>query len=174
MSTSREILTLMWRKRNNDPRQPPPECPPDRRGKLGGAFVPRPLFAGCVMADRTTQFQKGDEPWNKGLKGIHLSPKSEFKKGCDSNRRVDVGTVTIRHRKREKNPRAWIKVAEPSSWVPLARYVYEAEHGPLDKGLVIHHIDRNPLNDSLENLVAMTRREHALEHEHDLRRAKYA
>jgi hypothetical protein len=23
----------------------------------------------------------GTEPWNKGIKGIHLSPKSEFKKG---------------------------------------------------------------------------------------------
>jgi len=26
-------------------------------------------------------FQKGHKPWNTGLKGIHLSPKSEFKKG---------------------------------------------------------------------------------------------
>lgn len=25
---------------------------------------------------------KGHIPWNKGLKGIHLSPNSEFKKGC--------------------------------------------------------------------------------------------
>ena len=28
-----------------------------------------------------TSFKKGRTPWNKGLKGIHLSPKSEFKKG---------------------------------------------------------------------------------------------
>ena len=26
-------------------------------------------------------FAKGSIPWNKGLKGIHLSPKTEFKKG---------------------------------------------------------------------------------------------
>jgi len=26
-------------------------------------------------------FKKGDVPWNKGLKGIHLSPSTEFKKG---------------------------------------------------------------------------------------------
>ncbi len=26
-------------------------------------------------------FKKKHIPWNKGLKGIHLSPKSEFKKG---------------------------------------------------------------------------------------------
>ena len=27
------------------------------------------------------RFTKGQSPWNKGLKGIHLSPSSEFKKG---------------------------------------------------------------------------------------------
>ena len=26
-------------------------------------------------------FKKGNNPWNKGLKGIHLSPASEFKEG---------------------------------------------------------------------------------------------
>jgi len=28
-----------------------------------------------------TEFKKGQTPWNKELKGIHLSPDSEFKKG---------------------------------------------------------------------------------------------
>lgn len=27
------------------------------------------------------QFKKGHKTWNKGLKGIHLSEKSQFKKG---------------------------------------------------------------------------------------------
>lgn len=30
---------------------------------------------------RKGDFKKGHTPWNKGMKGIHLSPKSEFKKG---------------------------------------------------------------------------------------------
>ena len=30
------------------------------------------------------KFEKGQTPWNKGLKGIHLSPQSEFKKGQTS------------------------------------------------------------------------------------------
>lgn len=121
-----------------------------------------------------TQFQKGHEPWNKGMKGIHLSPDTQWKKGCESNRKLPLGSVTIRHRKREKNPRAWVKVSEPNVWVPRARKVYEDAHGPLPHGLVIHHINRDPLNDDPSNLVAMTRREHALEHEHELREARNA
>lgn len=120
------------------------------------------------------RFKKGQEPWNKGLKGIHLSPETQWKKGCESNRKLPLGSVTVRHRRREKHPRAWVKVAEPNVWVPRARHVYEALHGPVPRGSVIHHIDRNPLNDDPENLVAMTRREHALEHEHDLREARNA
>lgn len=121
-----------------------------------------------------TRFQKGNCPWNKGVKGIHLSPKTQWKKGCESNRKLPLWSVTVRHRNREKHPRAWIKVAEPNVWVPLARHVYEANYGPLARGMVIHHRDRNPLNDSIENLQAMTRRDHALEHEGDLREAKNA
>lgn len=30
-------------------------------------------------------FQSGHSPWNKNLKGIHLSSESEFKKGCNGN-----------------------------------------------------------------------------------------
>lgn len=35
---------------------------------------------GAKIANKTS-FKKGIIPWNKGLKRIHLSPKSEFKKG---------------------------------------------------------------------------------------------
>ena len=33
------------------------------------------------MTMRQYNFKKGHKPWNKNLKGIHLSPKTEFKKG---------------------------------------------------------------------------------------------
>ena len=87
---------------------------------------------------------------------------------------MPVGSVTIRHRKREKSPRAWIKIAEPNVWRERARVVYENKLGPVPRGWVIHHIDRDPLNDRPENLIAMSRRDHVLEHEHDLREARGA
>ena len=34
-----------------------------------------------LKRENKTLFQKDQEPWNKNLKGIHLSPESEFKKG---------------------------------------------------------------------------------------------
>ena len=119
-----------------------------------------------------TQFKKGMEPWNKGAKGIHLSRATEWKKGCESSRKMPVGSVTVRHRKREKNPRAWVKVAEPNIWRERAKVVWEAAHGAIGRGLVIHHKDRNPMNDCIENLQAMTRADHAAEHKKDLQRAR--
>lgn len=39
------------------------------------------------------RFKAGNEPWNKGMKGIHLSPATQWKKGCESNRKLPVGSV---------------------------------------------------------------------------------
>lgn len=111
------------------------------------------------------RFQRGREPWNKGLKGIHLSPETEFKKGCKSHKRLPLGTERTRHRRREKNPRVFIKIAEPDTWKERAIVVWEKHHGrSVPKGYVIHHRDRNPLNDDISNLEAMTRADHAREH----------
>ena len=121
-----------------------------------------------------SHFQKGHEPWNKGLKGIHLSPETQFKKGCESNRKLPVGSVTVRHRKREANPRAWVKIAEPNVWRERAKVNWERANGPIPRGMVVHHIDRDPLNDSPENLQCMSRADHMREHADDLREARNA
>ena len=42
--------------------------------------------------------------------------------------------------------------------------VWERAHGPIPKGFVIHHLDRDPLNDAITNLQLQTRAEHLLEH----------
>jgi hypothetical protein len=42
--------------------------------------------------------------------------------------------------------------------------VWEAEHGPLREGWVIHHRDGDPLNNALENLEAMSKGAHTSMH----------
>lgn len=124
-------------------------------------------------AANSGSFASGGTPWNKGLRGIHLSPKTEWKKGQPSDRKMPLGSVTIRHRKREPHPRAFIKVAEPNTWLPRTKWVWERANGSVPKGMVIHHKDRDPLNDDLSNLVLLTRSEHAREHNHELHDARY-
>lgn len=116
--------------------------------------------------NNTTSFKKGHKPWNRGVVGIHLSPRTEFKKGCESNRVVPIGTVTLRTCKRGV-VRAFVKVSEPSGWAVRAVKVWEDKHGPVPPGYVIHHRDRKPLNDTPENLCCMTREEHINEHRRD-------
>lgn len=110
----------------------------------------------------------GKEPWSKTHgKGLHLSPGSEFKPGTVPANKLPLGSVTFRDDKAGK-PRAWVKVAEPSKWRPRAIVVWESTHGPLPQGKVVHHRDRDSVNDIPENLVALTPSEHATEHRDDL------
>lgn len=62
----------------------------------------------------------------------------------------------------KKNQRAsgrwWAKTDE--GWMLLARAVWIIANGPIPKGYVIHHVDENRANDTLQNLQALTRTEH--------------
>ncbi len=110
-------------------------------------------------------FSKGSAPWNKGKRGIHISPRTEFKRGQTPVNRCSVGTVRIRQRRhRAEGPRAWVKVAEPNVWKLRARIVWEDAHGPISRGLIVHHVDEDTLNDSLSNLSVVDRAGHAAEH----------
>ena len=117
---------------------------------------------------KNTAFKKLHEPWNKDMKGIHLSPGSEFKKGKTSMTKADIGTVKFRTRKREGYARAFIKVAPPNKWIERAKLVWITFNGVIPKGYVIHHKDRNPLNDSIDNLACLSRKDHIDEHRQDL------
>lgn len=113
-------------------------------------------------------FQPGKPPWNKGLKGYNPSPATQFKKGMRPINKVTVGTVRIRKDKQGK-PRAFVKVAEPNKWEYRAVKVWEEHHGcEVPPGMVVHHKDRNSLNDHPDNLEAMTRKDHINEHRNDL------
>lgn len=114
----------------------------------------------------SNSFAKGHIPWNKGLKGIHLNPKTEFKKGCVSINHCEIGTVIERNCKGKL--RKFIKIAEPNTWKMYYLYLYENAYGKIPKGYVVHHINKISNDDRLENLICVSRAEHINIHRQDL------
>lgn len=111
-----------------------------------------------------TAFKKGSIPWNKGIKGIHLSKDTEFKKGMKSLRWKPIGTKALR-KYGKINKRLFIKINEPNIWIDYAKFVWIKNNGNIPKGFVLHHIDKNPLNNNIENLVLLTRSGHSYIHD---------
>ena len=110
------------------------------------------------------QFKKGLVPWNKGVRGMHLSPRTEFKKGRVATNLKPVGTIAIRKHKC-CGPRTFIKVADNrrwGDWIPYAWYIWQRVHGPVPAGCLIVHKDGDALNDSLRNLVMVDRKGHIM------------
>ena len=89
-----------------------------------------------------------------------------FVKGRESENKLPLGSVTIRTLKGKQ--RGWVKVAEPNVWRLRAVVEFEKAHGPVPAGKLVHHRDHDSLNDAPDNLVALTRKEHADTHQRDL------
>ena len=148
-----------------------------KRGKCGNRPI-RFCSNGCYHSYRKDRgynyagvFKPGSKPWNKGKKGIHLSPQTEFKKGVMSNKIMPVGSVCIRKTKKG-TLRSFIKISMPNKWVVLAKKVWEDVYGEIPKGLFIHHIDRNQLNDNISNLSLVDRVAHINIHRDDLLKSR--
>lgn len=123
---------------------------------------PNGRFAEGVSYSPATQFKPG----------ARRSPGTEFKSGQRAHNHLPLGSVRIRIETHTGLPRAWVKVAEPNVWQKRAVLVWERLHGRLPCGHVVHHRDRDSLNDAPPNLVGLTRREHADEHREELEAAK--
>ena len=106
-----------------------------------------------------TSFKKGHKSWNKGKKGIHLSPETEFKKGQKGINWKATGTISCRTDKGNKQ-RQWIKIEEPNIWIEYAKFIWIKNNGKISKGYLIHHIDNNSMNDNINNLALLTRKAH--------------
>lgn len=123
-------------------------------------------FVSGLRYSPATEFKHGERRSEsteiKG--GQRLSPTTEFKPGQPAHNHLPVGSVRIRVETHTGSPRAWVKVAEPNVWRRRASVVWESIHGPLPRGKVVHHRDRDSLNDDPSNLVALTRKEHINEH----------
>lgn len=115
---------------------------------------------GWACPVNTGRFQKGSTPFNKGKKGFISANVTSFKKGNRPKNARSVGTIT---RRKEKSGYWYqrIKIAEPNIWKMLHVYIWEQRYGEIPKGKFVVFKDKNPLNVSIENLMLVSRSEHA-------------
>jgi len=149
--------------------------------------------ANLNRVNKKSRWKKGNVPWNKGMKGWTAggrSAETRFKKGCIRGQAARnwraVGTITLRYDKlfrwqnkwtykdgsrRKGKPRRWIKIRDDGPlwrrWIPYARYLWQQEHGSVPDGYFVVHSNGDQMDDSLENLTIVNRKEH-LAHNHQI------
>lgn len=101
----------------------------------------------------STTFKKGQPTWNKGKKGYMGANRTSFKKGNMPYTHKPVGSTRID----KADGYVLVKVAEPRTWRHRHSIVWEQHHGKVPKGHIIRHIDGDPTNDDIENLICIPR-----------------
>lgn len=112
-----------------------------------------------ITTGLTGCFPKGNEPHNKGKKGVYYKgcEKTWFKKGNVPPQHRPVGSETIR-----KDGWVFVKVAEPNICREKHRVVWEQAYGDIPKDAIITFVDNNKTNCNLNNLIMLSRRAHAV------------
>lgn len=122
-----------------------------RGDNLQGVANRRGIYTG-----RTGTFQKGQIPFNKGMKGINFGgengKKTQFKKGHRPVNYRPIGSERF-----SKDGYIEVKVADPNKWRLKHSVVWEEANGPVPKGYCLIFLDRNKLNVSLDNLQLIKR-----------------
>lgn len=136
--------------------------------------------SGCRKILRRSQmvgnsFRVGEPP-NSGSfqRGTHALRATEFIKGQVPINHCTVGTIRIRKRRRRNDIRAFVKIAEPNKWIESAKHVWIKHNGSIPRGMVVHHVNRDTLDDNIDNLELLTRAEHLLEHKADFEDSRLA
>lgn len=119
-------------------------------------------FMKGVQSNPTGQFKKGDTPWNKGMY-VRWSPETEFKPGnIPPNVRPLYSERIVSEGKRCVRKAVQIKIKKGGRWEYRARYVWKEAGRIIPDGYIMYHKDGDGLNDSLENLDCISRRESLL------------
>lgn len=107
-----------------------------------------------VKTGFTGQFEKGNIPYNKGVKGIYSSgsEKGWFKKGNVNLNRKPIGSERL-----NVDGYYEVKVAEPNIWKLKHRVIWEEHNGKIPKDGVVIFRDNNPLNCTIDNLILITK-----------------
>lgn len=109
---------------------------------------------GWIRKGVTGRFQNGHKPWNKGTVGKMQANSGSFQKGHLLNTAADGD-----ERERTMNGYTYMYRRVDGKFIPRARAVWQQENGNIPDGAVIVHIDNDRLNDSIENLMLVTKGE---------------
>lgn len=111
------------------------------------------------------RYKKGNKPlyaFKKGFEGlteeqIERIKAHQYKKGNKPWDTKEVGTKVLRTKKNKKQY-VWVKLSD-SNWVMEHVLVWEKAYGKLPEDKILIHIDGNNYNNSLDNLMSVTRQE---------------
>jgi hypothetical protein len=116
-------------------------------------YLATELSGRLQKGNQATQFHKGHEPWNKGMKGLDIGGKeTQFKKGHVPHNHKSVASERI-----DEDGYTYIKIAEHTRWVLKHRHIYEQHHGKLEPHMIVTFRDKNISNFEIENLEAITK-----------------
>ncbi len=102
------------------------------------------------------QFEKGHIPWNKGIKGLHHSPSTEFKAGhLPANTKYN-GYLSLRKKSKKDEKYYYIRISQ-AKWVLYQRYLWEQKYGVIPEGMLIAFKDGDSLNCKIENLEMISK-----------------
>jgi hypothetical protein len=118
-------------------------------------------FPAGYLGGKATQFQKGSVPANKGQKmskDVYEKAKpTMFKKGSKPMNTQPIGTI---HQRKDTGGKMYqyIKLSD-CNWQLLNRYTWEQHNGPIPKGMVVVYKDGNYMNNDINNLLMITKKE---------------
>jgi hypothetical protein len=107
-----------------------------------------------IKTGRDGCFVKGNEPWNKGVKGWNSEKckATAFKPGQKSTNVKPVG-----HERTGKEGYTYVKIAEGIKQYRLKhRIIWEQQHGPIPQNHKIVFLDNDRTNIDIENLALVS------------------
>jgi len=106
------------------------------------------------------RFKPGHTPANKGIKGTHFSPGTEFGPGHVPANVKPVGSITIRNNYKRGTKYYYIKLSE-HKWIIYHVHLWTQANGPVPAGHILVFKDRDSLNIVLKNVEPITMKENA-------------
>jgi len=105
-----------------------------------------------ILTEARHEYPKGHVPFNKDTKGLTGENATSFKKGDIPYNYKPVGTERI-------NAEGYIdvKIADPRTWKPKHRIIWEKHNGEIPKNHVILFGDGDKLNVNIDNLLCVSR-----------------